>query len=132
MQEVSLTHLLKQQPLELDSTLFHSSLAALGPHHSDPRVFTIRATYNTVLDHPLPSSGGTSFPWVEFRDHHTPSDVLVYYHPLCMDNYEFFVGPNISTLSVQSYRVSATRPCASGRKLVGKVSLIFFFFFFFF
>ena len=95
---------------ELDSKAFGLPVALSG-HLSDAQqastVFTLGASYNqVVLDQPIPAASGSAFPWVGFRDHHGTEDVLIYYHPFCMDNYQYFVGPNISTLSVPSYRVS--------------------------
>lgn len=107
-QEVSLAHLFKpadQHKTEYVSTLFGGTQS----HQSDLQqssVYRLGANYDEVLDQPLPSSCGPSFPWAGFREHHSTHDVLLHYHPLCMDNYEFFVGANISTLSLQSYMVS--------------------------
>ena len=107
---MSLAHLL--QPVRLAQTEEDSEAfgypVVLSGHPSDPtqQVFQLEASLSQVLEQPLPSVSGSTFPWARFRDYHDTQRVLVYYHPLCMDNYQYFVGPNISTLSVPGYRVS--------------------------
>ncbi len=59
-----------------------------------------------TLEQPTLSSSGTSFPWSFFSEHHGELDVLLHYHPLCMDNHEYFVGPYVNAMSVLSYTVS--------------------------
>lgn len=55
----------------------------------------------------LPSCSTTrGFPWQSFRDHHSATHVLVNYNPLCLDNREFFVGKNTTTVTPHGYRVS--------------------------
>ena len=55
--------------------------------------------------HPISEPLGSSFPWQNFRECHNPTYVLLHYHPLCLDNYEYFVGRNTTTLTPRGYRV---------------------------
>ncbi len=50
---------------------------------------------------------GAAFPWQLFRENHSPSHVITHYHPLSLDNYEYFVGRNTTTVTPHGYRVSA-------------------------
>ena len=52
------------------------------------------------------SSLGSSYPWQSFRDHHSTTHVLQHYHPRCLDNYEYFIGRNTTTMTLNGYRVS--------------------------
>ena len=54
---------------------------------------------------PISEPLGSSFPWQKFRECHSPTHVLLHYHPLCLDNYEYFVGRNTTTLTPRGYRV---------------------------
>lgn len=108
MQEVSLAHLFIPVYQQLQDSDLAITLAQYSGHLSEFQASLLQklgTSYNEVLDCPLPNPSGPSFPWAWFRDHHNTRDVLVHYHPLSMDNYEFFVGPNVSTLYKQSYRV---------------------------
>ncbi len=110
---MSLAHLLEpvhKAWTEEDSKAFGLPIA-LSSHPQDTtqqasQVFGLDASYSRVLEQPLPSASGSTFPWARFKELHDTERVLIYYHPLCMDNYQYFVGPNISTLSVPGYRVS--------------------------
>ena len=51
------------------------------------------------------SSLGSSYPWQSFRDHHSTTHVLTHYHPRCLDNYEYFIGRNTTTMTLNGYRV---------------------------
>ena len=48
---------------------------------------------------------GSSYPWQSFRDHHSATQVLLQYHPRCLDNYEYFIGRNTTTMTLHGYRV---------------------------
>ena len=42
-------------------------------------------------------------------ENHTPITVIENYTPCCLDNHEYFVGKNITTLTPQGYRVGGER-----------------------
>ena len=46
------------------------------------------------------------YPWLFFRENHTPHHVITNYHPDCLDNREYFLGRHVTTLNLSGYRVS--------------------------
>jgi hypothetical protein len=55
------------------------------------------------------SSRGPAYPWQSFRDHHSVKHVLLHYHPRSLDNYEYFIGRNTTTMTLDGYRVCTHR-----------------------
>ena len=51
-------------------------------------------------------------------ENHTPVTVIENYTPCCLDNHEYFVGKNITTLTPQGYRVGGERGGEGGLSLV--------------
>lgn len=50
--------------------------------------------------------GASLFPWqLQFQENHSPAFVVLHYHPLALDNYEYFVGKNTTTITPCGYMV---------------------------
>ena len=58
-----------------------------------------------MISEAVHSSRGPAYPWQSFRDHHSTKHVLMHYHPRCLDNYEYFIGRNTTTMTLDGYRV---------------------------
>ena len=54
----------------------------------------------------LLEGGQQQFPWLFFRDDHSPHTVILQYHPECLDNHDYFIGRKAVSLSFPSYKVS--------------------------
>ena len=109
-QEVSLGYLLAPLVMTTESTQLEggetptlSRKQSIRHSGSEKRCPTPLGRYHVA--HPVPESLGSSFHWQSFRECHHPTHVLLNYHPHCLDNYEYFVGRNTTTLTPHGYRV---------------------------
>jgi len=46
-----------------------------------------------------------SFPYTFFSTSHSPSQVIHQYHPMALDNSEYFVGKNNTVVALSGYKV---------------------------
>lgn len=49
-----------------------------------------------------------SFPYSFFSTSHSPSQVIYQYHPMALDNSEYFVGKNNTVVALAGYKVKAS------------------------
>ena len=61
-----------------------------------------------VISEAVHASLGHSYPWQSFKEHHSAKHVLLHYHPRCLDNYEYFIGRNTTTMTLNGYRVCSS------------------------
>lgn len=67
---------------------------------------TSRRFFGENFTSTLAQPANVSFQQQLFVENHTPITVIENYTPCCLDNHEYFVGKNITTLTPQGYRVS--------------------------
>lgn len=72
----------------------------LGPLHT-PQLQKDGCSSPMLLE-----GGQQQFPWLFFRDDHTPHTVILQYHPECLDNHDYFIGRKAVSLFFPSYNVS--------------------------
>lgn len=135
-QEVSLARLLDPIWVTVDSLPDHLQSSSSRCHSPSPsRKPSIRRTPGKLLHQhsfqgessspppPLPDWGGQQkFPWMFFREDHSPHTVILQYHPECLDNHDYFIGRKAVSLFFQSYQVSVIQyaPASEIKKEVNK------------
>ena len=111
-QEVSLSHLFLPLHVSLDT-----ETNTLGLPVGVTKKLSGLYGLTDCLDPDVPGSGvssaAKSFPWSFFSEHHGALEVLLLYHPLCMDNMEHFVGTHISVFPLEGYTVRGLACCFS-------------------
>jgi len=107
-QEVSLSHLFLPLHVSSDSeTSLQGLPLGLSKKHSG--LYSLSAGLPDCMDQEVAGPGvpstAKSFPWSFFSEHHGVREVLLHYHPLCLDNLEHFVGTHISAFPLEGYTV---------------------------